>query len=351
MQAIVKGQDYQEVRMNPKLSKLQYVTLAGSWAYGTNTEDSDVDLRGWYFSPLGDILGMGNKQESEFNSSTTDSVFFSFHKMVKLLTSCNPNVVEFVGTKPAHVIYCSQPAQWLRDHYQMFLSKRAFVTFAGYATQQLRRLENALARDSYPQEEKERHILRSLEAEMLASIDAFETFNHGNTVRLYLADSAKDDYDQEIHIDLNIKGIPLRDFVSMKNQFSNQLKNYGKVRHRNHKKDQNHLCKHAMHLIRLYYMGIDILKDHRIVTYREKEHDLLMSIRHNELPMEDVFKLSEKLEVELQKARDESTLPDHPDFEEINRFVIDMTTEYLSHSIDYCIDWGKLRADGGVQDE
>ena len=187
MLSIVNGLDYQEVRTNPKLQNLQYVTLAGSWAYGTNTENSDVDLRGWYFSSPEDILGMGNRQESEFNSSTTDSVFFSFHKMVKLLGNCNPNVVEFVGTKPYHVIYASQPAQWLRDHAEVFLSKRAFVTFAGYATQQLRRLENALARDSYPQEEKERHILHSLEAEMLASIDAFETFNHGNSVRLYLA--------------------------------------------------------------------------------------------------------------------------------------------------------------------
>lgn len=343
MLSIIHGLDYEEVRTDPKLKNLQYVTLAGSWAYGTNTEKSDVDLRGWYFSPVEDILGMENKQESEFNSLTTDSVFFSFHKLIKLLSSCNPNIVECVGTKPEHVIYCSPSARWIREDYERFLSKRAFVTFAGYATQQLRRLENALARDSYPQEEKERHILRSLEAELLASIDAFDTFNKGNSVSLYLADSEKDGYDQEVFIDLNVKGIPLRDFVSMKNQFSNQLKNYGKIRHRNHKKDQDHLCKHAMHLIRLYYMGIDILRDHRIVTYREKEHDLLMSIRHNELPMEEVFKLSERLEVELQKARDESTLPDHPNFEAINSVVIEEMNRYLKQEVDYSIDWKGVR--------
>ena len=36
----------------------------------------------------------------------------------------------------------------------MFLSKKAIQSFGGYADQQLRRLQNALARDSYSQARK-----------------------------------------------------------------------------------------------------------------------------------------------------------------------------------------------------
>ena len=41
----------------------------------------------------------------------------------------------------------------------------------------MRRLENALARDSYTQSEKERHILQSLEAEMLQAQSNFNRFD------------------------------------------------------------------------------------------------------------------------------------------------------------------------------
>lgn len=345
--SIVNSNEYKEVRDHPKLRYLQFVSLGGSWSYGTNTENSDVDLRGWYFSKPEEILGLGNGSEGEVVFASTDSVFYSFHKFVKLLSKCNPNIVEFVGTKPEHVVYCSKLAREIIDNYEMFLSKRAFVTFAGYATQQLRRLENALARDSYPQEEKEKHILRSLEAEMLASTDAFRLFNEGNRIHLYLADSDKEGYDQEILLDLELKGVPLRDFVTLKNQFSDQLKNYGKIRNRNHKKDEDHLYKHAMHLIRLYFMGIDILRDHRIVTYREKEHDLLMSIRHGEIPLEQIFDLQRKLEVQLQTARDESSLPDNPNMEAIDKLVVSMVQRFISSPYTYVIDWGEVREEWG----
>ncbi len=46
----------------------------------------------------------------------------------------------------------------------------------------------------------------------------------------------------------------------MMNDLVNVLSNYEKLNHRNHKKDDNHLNKHAMHLIRLYLMCLDILE-------------------------------------------------------------------------------------------
>lgn len=37
-----------------------------------------------------------------------------------------------------------------------------------------------------------------------------------------------------------------------------------------------------MHLIRLYLIGKDLNATGQIITYREKEHDMLMSIRNGE---------------------------------------------------------------------
>ena len=54
----------------------------------------------------------------------------------------------------------------LLDNRKLFLSKRAINSFGGYADAQLRRLQNALARDSFPQNEKEQHIFNSVKNAM-----------------------------------------------------------------------------------------------------------------------------------------------------------------------------------------
>lgn len=70
-----------------------------------------------------------------------------------------------------------------------------------------------------------------------------------------------------------------------------------------------------MHLIRLYYMIFDILERGKIVTYREKEHDLLMSIRsgafldENDLPTEDFWEMLNEIDKRMERAKAQTSLP------------------------------------------
>ena len=48
------------------------------------------------------------------------------------------------------------------DYHQLFLSKRAAASFGHYVDAQLRRLQNAIARDMLPQPSREEHILKSV---------------------------------------------------------------------------------------------------------------------------------------------------------------------------------------------
>lgn len=94
------------------------------------------------------------------------------------------------------------------------------------------------------------------------------------------------------------------------------------LKHRNRQKgDMKELYKHCCHLILLYYIGIDILTKKEIITYREKEHDLLMSIKTGNYPLEKIFILQEKLEKEFQNARDNTKLPDNVDYNLIYEFA------------------------------
>ena len=74
-------------------------------------------------------------------------------------------------------------------------------------------------------------------------------------------------------------------------------------------------------------MGIDILKNGEIVTYREKEHDLLMSIRNGGLPYEKIFEMQKELEAKMETARIETKLPEKVDMDKINDLLMEIYSE------------------------
>jgi len=303
--------------------KVGYLTIAGSISYGTNIATSDIDLRGFYHEGIDSYLTIGNVKE-EIENKDLDVVLYTLKKYVKLLVQCNPNTIETIGTKPEHILYIDEIGQMLRDNVNLFLSKKAYISFAGYAEAQLRRLENALARDSYPQPEKEKHIMKSIEAQLLNGEEEYKNFNKINEVKFDIRDSENEEYEKEIYISMDVKDMPLRDFLRINSGMSNMLRNYGKLNKRNHKKDEAHLNKHAMHLMRLYYMAFDILKNHEVVTYREKEHDFLMAVRNGEVSYEEIFRKQRELKKEVDKAYEESTLPENVDMKAVNNLLLKM---------------------------
>ena len=84
------------------------------------------------------------------------------NKIITLLINCNPNTIELLGLNPEHYLYLNDIGEMLLHNSYLFLSRRAINSFGGYAEAQLRRLQNALARDSFSQSEKEQHILNSV---------------------------------------------------------------------------------------------------------------------------------------------------------------------------------------------
>lgn len=220
------------------------------------------------------------------------------------------------------------------DNRKMFISKRAVQSFGGYATQQLRRLENAVARDKLPQARREEHIRNSMEGAVRSFKDRYTCFDKGS-VQLYTAESHREDLDREIFANIRLEGYPAREFNSMMNDLHNVLADYEKLNHRNKKKDDNHLNKHAMHLIRLYLICLDILEKGDIITYREADHDLLMDIRNGKYQQEDgtyrqeFFDMVSEFEKKLAYAKENTSLPEHPDMKKVEEFVMDVNRRSL----------------------
>ena len=129
-------------------------------------------------------------------------------------------------------------------------------------------------------------------------------------------------------MDVNLYHYPLRDYKSMWSEMNNVVKDYSKIGKRNKNAiEHNKLGKHMMHLIRLYMMCLDILEYEKIVTYREKEHELLMDIRNGKFldkdrqPIPEFYEMVDDYEKKLEYAKNNTSLPDNPDQKKINKFV------------------------------
>lgn len=330
---MVKGSEYEFLRTNPHLNgRIIFLTLGGSYSYGTNVETSDVDVRGCALNSPSDLLGLTSFEQVV--NTQTDTTVYSFNKLVSLLLNCNPNTIEMLGCKPEHYFYLTNVGKEMIDNRKLFMSRRAVQSFGGYATQQLRRLENALARDKLSQARREEHIRNSMEGAVRSFKSRYTSFDKGS-IQLYTAESQREDLDREIFANIHLKGYPVREFNSMMNDLHNVLADYEKLNHRNKKKDDNHLNKHAMHLIRLYLMCLDILEKGDIITYRKADHDLLMSIRHGEYQREDgtyrqeFFDMVSEFEKKLAYAKENTSLPEHPDMKKVEEFVMDVNRRSL----------------------
>lgn len=318
---IAENKSYDFLRTNEHLKdNIICLGLGGSYAYGTNLETSDVDVRGIALNSKDEILQLQDFEQ--IVNSETDTTIYSIHKIFSLLSNCNPNTIEMLGLKPEHYIYTDSLGIWdtIYKNRKIFLSKRAINSFGGYANAQLRRLENREAKN-VSMEKQQEHILKSIKFAREATSDNLN-------LNLYVDKSTKEDLEYEIFADLDIKHYSFRDMMKTLNEYSSIVRQYDSLGKPNsYAIEHGRLGKHMMHLVRLYLMCFDILNEHEIITYREKEHDMLMSIRNGEYLTADnqvkpeFYRIVDELEKKLQKYAEETTLPKNPDYDAINNLL------------------------------
>lgn len=320
----LNAEEYSFLRENRHLgNNMMLLTLGGSHAYGMENENSDLDVRGIAFNTKEEIL-LG-KDFEQVVDVPTDTSIYSFNKMIQLLTNNNPNTIEILGCKPEQYLYISKPGQELLDNRKIFLSQICIHTFGGYASSQLRRMENKAAR-LVSQSEHEVYILKSIQNAQYDFRNRYYPHGEGD-VKLYVDKAVQEGYDTEIFMDVNLQHYPLRDWTGMWNEMKAIVSSYNKTGMRNEKAiSHNKLGKHMAHLLRLYMMCIDILEKEEIITYRADEHDLLMSIRNGEYldenrqPKVEFYDLLSEYEKRFEYAKANTSLRAKPDYKRINEF-------------------------------
>ncbi|MEM7314042.1 MAG: nucleotidyltransferase domain-containing protein [Planctomycetota bacterium] len=90
------------------------------------------------------------------------------------------------------------------------------------------------------------------------------------------------------------------------------LRNQGKVK-----------PKHVMHLMRLLLSGIHVLREGFVAVEVGQHREKLLAIRNEEMPWEGIEDWRKRLHTDFAAAFESSKLPDRPDYESVNTYLIE----------------------------
>jgi uncharacterized protein len=333
-----------------------FLTIAGSKSYGTNTPESDTDVRGvcipkdktYYF-------GYGlNVFEQQDKGWEDDRVIYDLRKFIKLAVDNNPNILELLFVDQR--FWLSYHPAWLDLHnsaYQ-FLSKKVKHSFSGYAFAQLKRIKSHRAYLLNPPKKKpERSDYGLSEKKMLSndSIGAiqwlFSKFLENSIEELSFSDATKEELRNVNYIGLTqsnmSRDLPeaawkviqqgsnvsdeVIDVMMKEKAYNNALNEWnayeGWKKTRNPKRVAleekfGFDTKHAMHLVRLMRMGIEILETNNLKVFRPDREELL-AIRNGLWSYDQVIQYANDCEQKMNDLYKTTNLPNSP-----NRVFLDM---------------------------
>ena len=96
IKALIESDEYDFLRTNPHLGeRIIFLTLGGSYAYGTNVETSDVDIRGCAANSPSDILGLSSFEQVVHKA--TDTTVYAFNKLIPLLSTAIQTPLRCLG--------------------------------------------------------------------------------------------------------------------------------------------------------------------------------------------------------------------------------------------------------------
>ncbi len=289
--------------------------IAGSHAYGTNTESSDLDQRGVAIPSQEYFIGYLHNFE-QHEDKVNDITIWSLQKFMRLAANNNPNIIELLFIPRKFWIVSTPYWEEIVKHRDLFMSKKVRYTFTGYAYSQLKRIKT------------HRGFLLKGKMEEPKRLD----FNLPKNPRLSK---------EQINAVLS-----LPDWVII-NDHRNETKRERLYRdrkrewdqwnqwHKNRNKERAELeekykfdVKHASHLVRLIFQGKEALTTGHI-TLPRPEAPLLLDIRNGRVSYEDLLKLVGDFDKEFDELYKTSPLPREPNRNAIEKLTIDIIERFL----------------------
>lgn len=268
---------------------LIFMSLAGSHLYGTNTEQSDIDLRGVCVPPKNVVIGFA-REFTQHQVENEDTIVYGLSKFMNLAVECNPNIIELLFSPPECIINKNPLWDELLEHKYEFLSAKAYHTFSGYAFSQLQKISSHRRWLVNPPTHKPTRE----EYGLSETSNGVKELSKGIGIDLYAVDPEL--------LKLLDKEKNYKSALTLWNQYEEWKSNRNEVRLELEKK-YGLDTKHASHLVRLLRMGKEILIKGDLQVRRSDAKELL-EIRNGKFTYDELLKYSNDLIQELKSIYD-----------------------------------------------
>ena len=299
---------------------LIYETVHGSQAYGLATPTSDVDLKGVLVGPAGWYHGyIGGPEQVEL---TGDHVRYEIRKYFRLAAAANPTVLELLWTPGECHVHMTPAGERLLAAREGFLSLRVKDSFSGYAMSQLGRIKTHRKWVMNPPKREPTRADFGLPERAQISRDQM------GAVEAMLADRRLELVDLSTNF-LELLEKERRHRTARKEWESFQ--SWQKTRNPRRSELEakfGYDTKHALHLIRLLRMGLEIVSTGRVLVRRD-DRDELLGIKAGALGYDELMERAELLGKQVHAAASTSPLPSAPDDVALDRLCAEIVDDVL----------------------
>ncbi len=276
--------------------RIVFASQIGSHLYGTATETSDVDIRGFLIPKIEYCLGF--QKFEQYEDPMTDSVYYSIKKFVEMLYHGNTQALEAVFSNLIFTDVNGMHANLMFER-QHFISKRYQNSMRGFALAEWRKAMGLqLVIDA-----KDDSKTKAIEA----LCGAFSLKRYERNLLLETLEQITND-----KIKLEVSNPNLGD-------------------RRQAEFDQIGYCpKNASHTIRLLFQGVMLAKTH-VLTYPLPAEvvTMLRNIKRGEIPKAELLKIYEHYTSLFDSAWATSSLPQNANVEALNKWCATQIREYI----------------------
>lgn len=345
-------------------SCLLFECISGSKAYGTDTPESDTDLRGVFVAPQRLLFGFD--KPDQISDEANDETYYEIGRFVDLLCRNNPNILEILYSAEA----CTRFRHPLFDRLrpEKFLSRLCESTFGGYAITQVRKARGLNKKIGNPVDRERKtlfdfcHVLQGQGsipvADWLVANDLRQTecglvnIPHMRDVygiyvdregskhyrgiltnpesTMVACSSVSREAEPAARMSVNIDGF--KKYCRNYREYWDWVEKRNDARYRtNVEHDRGYDSKNMMHTLRLLDVAREIATEKRITLLRPNR-DWLLRVRNGEFEYEELLQQAEARIAEIAELFAKSDLPDAPDRIAAEQLLVEIRERFYETS-------------------
>lgn len=334
--------------------------ISGSRAYGLETPTSDTDIKGVFLLPKEEYYGLD--YTPQVNNETNDIVFYEFGRFMELLSLNNPNILELLNTPNKAIIYKHHFLSEIKP--ELILSKLCNNTFGKFALSQIKKAKGLKKKIVNPVAKERKTVLSfcfvnydqgAIPLLKYLEIKGWQQGNCGLVNIQHMKDVYGLYYSDELGFSGVLRGKDSNDICLSpiprgtkqealmyfnRNGYSTYCKEYRKYwdwvdkrnddRYENTKSHgKNYDSKNMMHVFRLLEMAIEIGKEKK-VNVKRPNRDFLLDIKAGKFEYEELLKMADLKQAEMESVFEQSSLPEKPDLGLINELTYRLRDKFYS---------------------